>query len=316
MIPNQFHLIWIGRQFPFVYRLAVESLVQTQSHSKIVVHFQDPPQGNQDWDALQKKVEFRPIDMTQLLAGLPPSIAATASVLEKISSAYPAGKSNVLRYLILYREGGIYLDFDTITLNSFAALLENHAFVGEEKVFRCDDDRVAGKWTWSYPFYGALFGLSYGLSYTNCRWLGGIKLIETMNAGLMHAWSANKLNNAVLGAEPKNPFFAQALELIPSTNASMRFALGPMLMNRTYSETNPDSIRRLPPPYFYAIPPSQTFRFFFGSPMKLPEEAIVLHWCSSNHRSLAPSLTRKALESAASPHLYGQLARKILEKGI
>ncbi len=316
MIPLKFHFIWIGRNFPFVNRLAVESLLQVHPEAEIIVHFQNPPQGNADWEALRLKTEFRPIDLEGWLRELPESLRSVGNTLETISANYPAGKSNVLRYLILYREGGIYLDFDTLTLESFAPLLDNPAFIGEEEVFRADDDRVAGRYAWNFPLLAALFGMSYGLSYVNCRWLGNLSVLNAVNRGLMRLWSARKLNNAVLGAEAGSAFFAKALELIPSTQAGMRFALGPMLMNRVYENEVTGSIRRLGKDVFYAIPPSQTFRFFYGPAQTLPRGAVAVHWCSSNHRRLAPTLTRATLEDPRSKSLYARLARAVIARGI
>ena len=314
MIPLRFHFIWIGREFPFVNRLAVESVLQTHPGAQVVVHSQNPPENNADWEALKQKVEFRPVDLNLWLRDLPPALQSLGGVLENVSASYPAGRSNILRYLILHHEGGIYLDFDTLTLESFAPLLNDPAFIGEEEVFRCDDDRVAGRYTWDFPVMAALFGMSYGLSYANSRWLGNLGLLNAADGGLKRMWAARKLNNAVLGSESGNPFFAKALELIPETPAGMRFALGPMLMNRVYGTGASGSIRRLDRNVFYSIPPSQTFRFFQGPASVIPPEAVAIHWCSSNHRELAPALTRNVLEKSSC--LYARLAQKIMARGI
>ncbi len=311
MIPLKFHFIWIGRAFPFVNRLAVESVLQTHPGAEVILHFQDPPQGNHDWEALKRKVSYRPIDLAELLRDLPSSLQALGPVMDKISGGYLAGKSNVLRYLILHREGGIYLDFDTLTLKSFLPLLNHLAFIGEEEVFRCDDDRVAGRYTWDFPLMGVLFGISYGISYVNCRWLWNSSLLNFVNRALMKIWSARKLNNAVIGAEPGSAFIARALQLIPETDASIRFALGPILMNRVY-ETSANGIHRADKDVFYTIPPSQTFRFFYGPAQKLSDKAVAIHWCSSNHKKLAATLTRENLENSKASSLYIRLAKKVL----
>jgi len=153
----------------------------------------------------------------------------------------------------------------------------------------------------------ALFGASYGISYANARWLRNNLPLNALNRSLMRLWSARKLNNALLGSEPGNAFFKKAIALIPETDAGMRFALGPMLMNRVYDTEAKNSVKRLDKDVFYTVPPSQTFRFFYGPAAKLPESAVAIHWCSSNHRKLAPTLTRKVLESSNS--LYARLAQ-------
>jgi hypothetical protein len=306
----------MGKRFPFVYRLAVESLRQAHPEARVIVHYENPPEGNSDWEALRGKAELRPVDLAAWLSGLPPALQAVGRVLERVSTAYPAGRSNVLRLLALYHEGGVYLDFDTLTLQPFTPLFSHPAFIGEEEVFRCDDDRVAGRYTWDFPLMATLFGASYGLTQANSRWLGNNGAVNAVDRTLMRVWSARKLNNAVLGAEPGHPFFAEALELAAKADPGLRFALGPMLMNQTWDALPKPSIRRLGKNFFYSIPPSKTVRFFHGPAPALPDEAVALHWCSSNHRALAPQLTRAMLAESKSESLYYQLARAVLARGI
>jgi hypothetical protein len=316
VIPNHFHLIWIGRHFPFVNRLAVESILQTNPGARITVHFEDPPD-NPDWRALQSKVEFRPLSLPALLAALPASMAAVVPVLEGISAGYLAGRSNILRYLILYAEGGVYIDFDTVTVRDYRPLLTHPAFIGEEAVFRYDDDRVAGKFPLALIPTGLAFGASYYLSYANCRWLGDSAAGNAANRALMRLWSDRKLNNAVLGSAPGNAFFGKAISLVPGTDPGIRYALGPILMNRTWATEAAAHMRRLSEDHFYCIPPSQTYRFFYGPARPLPTEAYSVHWCSSNHKQLAAQLTRENLgRPSPRPALFQRLAYEVLEKGI
>lgn len=318
LIPHHFHLIWIGKHFPFVNRLAVETLRQSNPGARITIHYQDPP-ATPDWQALQGRVEFRPIDLAALLASLPPSMSAVAPVLEKISSGYLAGRSNILRYLILYKEGGIYLDFDTLTVRNYAPLLAHAGFLGEEAVFRCDDDRVAGRIKPEIVPYGILFGMSYYLSYWNCRFLGDSAPVNALNRGLMNLWSARKLNNAVLACEPGNAFFERAIALVPETDAKIKYALGPILMNRVWDEGGSAraDVRRFDSSHFYFIPPSQTYRFFYGPAAELPATTYTLHWCSSNHKDLAAGLTMENLKRPATrPTLFQKIAREAIERGL
>ncbi len=294
----------------------MESLLQTNPGAKITIHFQDPPD-NADWLELQKKVTFHPIDMQSLLSGLPPSMASVVPVLQGISSGYLAGRSNILRYLILFKEGGIYLDFDTITIRDFKPLLSHPAFIGEEAVFRYDDDRVSGKFKLAIIPTGVLFGLSYALSLWNCRMFGDSYVLNALNRLLMRGWSDKKLNNAVLGCEAGSPFFARVIALVPDTNPTVKYALGPILMNRTWDLAPGQDMHRLDSSYFYNIPPSQTFRFFYGPAATLPHSTFVIHWCSSNHKDLAATLTRDNLgKLSSSPTLFHMLAHKVISQGI
>lgn len=297
-------------------RLAVESLLQTNPDAEITIHYQDPPD-NEHWRALESKVELRAIDLPGLLSGLPPSMTSVVPVLEGISSGYLAGRSNILRYLILYREGGIYLDFDTLTVKDYLPLLAYPGFIGEEAVFRYDDDRVSGKFPLGLIPAGACFGMSYYLSLLNCRYLGDSSALNGINKTLMSMWSERKLNNAVLACEVGSPFFAKAIALVSETNPGIKYALGPILMNRTWSTEAAQHMQRLGTEYFYAIPPSQTFRFFYGPAVPLPSSAYSIHWCSSNHKALASTLTLENLgKASSSPTLFHKLAYEVIRKGL
>lgn len=318
MIPHHFHLIWIGRRFPFVNRLAIESLRQSNPGARITIHYEDPPD-NADWRALARSTELRPLDLPALLGSLPASMSAVVPVLEGISSGYPAGRSNILRYLILYKEGGVYLDFDTLTVRDYRPLLHAPAFIGEEVVFRCDDDRVSGRLRPEIIPFGALFGMSYYLSYWNCRYFGDSAAGNALDRLLRKGWSARKLNNAVLGCEPGNAFFGRALALVPHTDPKIRFALGPILMNRTWDEGGEAraAIHRLEVEAFYLIPPSQTYRFFHGPARTVPESTYTFHWCSSNHKDLAAGLTLENLSRpSANPTLFHKVALDVIRGGI
>ena len=244
-------------------------------------------------------------------------MASVGPVLEGISSGYPAGRSNILRYLVLYREGGIYIDFDTITVRDYRPLLTYPAFIGEEAVFRYDDDRVSGNFKPAIIPTGICFGLSYYLSLWNCKFLGDSALLNGVNRALMEVWSDRKLNNAVLGCEPGSAFFARAIALVPDTDPKIKYALGPMLMNRTCATEASRHMRRLSSAYFYFIPPSQTYRFFHGPAHALPPEAFSLHWCSSNHKKLAAGLTLENLsKTSTQPTLFHKLALDVIRKGL
>lgn len=315
MIPPRFHFIWMGKNFPFAYRLSVETCRRHHPEARIQIHFADPPD-NEHWRALEKCAEMVELDEEDLLSALPASLSGIADIYRGIAAGYPAGRSNILRYLLLLKHGGVYLDCDTLTLRPFDSLLaDTLGFIGEETVFRSDDDRVAGKAGLELLPYGALFGMSYGLSLTNVKWLGNLAPINALDKILRRGWSARKLNNAILGAMPGHPFFAAALDRIPQIDPAVRFALGPILMNETWEETQGVSMRRLPEEVFYFIPPSQTFRFFHGPAPHLPENALAVHWCNSNHKEFVKTLTPEKVLAANTPlPLFYRLAREALDQ--
>jgi hypothetical protein len=313
-IPLRFHFIWMGKNFPFAYRLSVESCRRHHPDAEIKVHFADPPD-NAHWRAVEQYAEMVPLNEDSLLAALPSTLSSVADVYRGIAGGYPAGRSNVLRYLILLRDGGIYLDCDTLTLRPFTPLLNNQGFIGEETVFRADDDRVSGRAGLELLPYGALFGMSYGMAYANARWLGDQKWVNQCDRFLRRGWSLRKLNNAVLGAQAGHPFFTAAVQRIPQIDPGVRFALGPILMNETWDATHGKGMQRLGENAFYFIPPSQTFRFFLGPAATLPSDAYAVHWCNSNHKELVRTLTPEMILSAKGElPLFYQLASALLNR--
>jgi hypothetical protein len=315
MIPKHFHLIWMGKKFPFVNRLAIESIRQYHPNIPITLHYLDPPD-NEHWHGLKDLVEFKEIDIDDLLAEAP-NPSGVRGAYDKMAANYPAGKSNVLRYLILHRFGGVYLDFDVIVLQNMEHLFDGSGFIGEETVFKCDDDRVKGTLKYSEFIPAAMgFGISWGLARINGTYFKNSSLLNQVDLIFRKLWAIDKLNNAVLGCCAQSAFFKRVLELIPETDPSIRFNLGPILMNRVWDE-NPQNwdLKRLSKNYFYAIPPSQTARFFLPYQNELPQESVLVHWCSSNEKSKAALLEESYLKQdlKVDSVLFHQLAQKILK---
>ena len=290
MIPWRFHLVWSGRRFPYVNRLAVESILLANPGAEVVVHYSDPP-SNEHWQALEtlERVSFRELSMDELLEDAPDPDGIRRT-FDAVAENYPAGRSNIWRYLVLNR-------FDVLALRSMEPLLREEGFVGEELVFRADDERVQGA-----PFRASMvpeyatFLASWALTRLNSKLLGNGAALNALSESLSDVWGVRKLNNAVLGAEAGHPFFRRALELIPKTDPAVRYSLGPILMNRVWAETNGERMRRLGPEAFYAVPPSQTHRFFSRAENPLPDEAFLIHWCSSNEKETAAKLTPETLD--------------------
>ncbi len=315
MIPNHFHLIWMGQKFPFVNRLAVESILQTNPEAKVTLHYLDPP-SNEHWKALQGRIEFKEIDFEELTEGVEEADGLKKS-LDALAENYPAGRSNLYRYLILHRFGGIYADFDTLTLQSLEPLLKEKAFIGEEYVFRSNEARVQGRFSieflWTFPS----FGLSWALTRINSKFLGNNTPLNMLDDVLSLFWKKAKLNNAVLACEPGHDFFKKAIELIPSRDPSIKFNLGPMLMNDIWNHHDVrDGMRRLKPSAFYYIPPSKTSRFFAERQYKPLPSSYMIHWCSSNEKEKAALLLQEYLSQPTGEGsiLFHQLAYPFIQE--
>jgi hypothetical protein len=273
----------------------------------------DPPE-NEHWNALQGRVTFLEINEAELTQAAPDP-EGVQKVVQSLANNYPAGRSNVWRYLILRKFGGIYLDFDTLTLRDFKPLLDQKAFIGEEIVFKSEADRVAGKYRAELLYTLPAFLLSWVLTRINCFVLGNSEILNSVSNAFMKLWGTAKLNNAVLGAEPSSHFFGRALEAIPNTDPSIRYNLGPILMNSLWAQ-NSKGIVRYPTRHFYCIPPSQTIRFFSAWQDPVPNEAFVVHYCSSNEKIRAAKLTQEYLSKPPKGNsiLLHQLSYPIIRK--
>ena len=131
----------------------------------------------------------------------------------------------------------------------------------------------------------------------------------------MKFWSVKKLNNAFLACKPGSSFFKKALELVPLANPEIKFNLGPMLMNRVWESETHHELVRLNQNCFYLLPPSQTYRFFYGPAPAVPADTYAFHWCHSNHRKLVSGLTRNHFSSTIkNPTLFQKLVKPVIDK--
>ena len=314
MIPYHFHFIWMGKNFPFANRLAIESVLQSNPEAEITIHFQDPPD-NKHWNSLKSKVNFKEIILEELITG--EDKESLLETLNGVASGYPAGKSNLFRYLILLSYGGIYLDFDTLTLQSFKPLLNHKAFIGEEYVFKSNEARVRGEFLPEFFYTFPAFGISWFLTRLNCFYLKNSSVLNAIENIFNPLWRKPKLNNAVLACEPNHAFFKRVVEWLPQRDPTIRFNLGPMLMNDVYNEgLHLDGIHRFGVDEFYYIPPSKTVRFFSPYQALPSKSAIAIHYCSSNEKKRAAALEEDYLKQTPNKNalLFHQLAFPYIEK--
>jgi Glycosyltransferase sugar-binding region containing DXD motif len=287
-IPRRLHFLWDGQGFQPPYAAAVTSARRHHPDWEIILHSGDAPRNNAWWDSLAS------ISRTEILT---PEIAAqdlpiaAADFLELYRRVnYPAGRSNLLRLSVLWKSGGVYLDLDTACVAPLDDLLDQGAFVGEEVVWKHDNERVERGFL---PRMVATFS-AFVISWLAAR-AGLWRSSSLPEALLRKVWGSRELNNAVIGARAGHPWVRLLLEMALEADPTVRFALGPALFNRAWArgvEQGVEMPERHAPEVFYQFPPSQTVRFFGACCREeLPLGARVLHWCSSNHRKDLPLLT-------------------------
>ena len=110
-IPNRFHFcfgLMPGAQFLFAHYLAVKSAYVVNKPESITIYHAYPPAGEW-WDAVQQFATVKQVNPIEEIFG------------RKLR--HFAHRAGVLRLQTLDREGGIYMDADTLCLRPFTPLL-------------------------------------------------------------------------------------------------------------------------------------------------------------------------------------------------
>jgi len=191
----------------------------------------------------------------------------------------PVARADVLRAAILYVEGGIYLDLDTVTVASLRPLLDVAQFVGSEFIV----------WPKAVRFSYAPALLARHLALDVVRkafkrlphgWKGFRRVEKFYSAGV---------NNAVMGCVAGSAFMAEyllaMLELPPARQAE-RYALGPHLLQDVLERHAKPDVVVHKPHVFYPLPPEISEHWF--RPVRKPRPSQVLsadtsvvHWYAS-----------------------------------
>lgn len=295
MIANKIHFVWSGKGFPYPFSLAVKSAAARHPDWAIVLHVGAEPEGNPHWDAILPLVEIRRQDPEEVLLQVPRIGQELVDLHRAVPASYPAGRSNLVRLAVLASEGGWYLDFDTLCVARLDSVATTGAVIGEEWVWRFDQERVSSGFAPKMVPSVLAFAVS---------WLGAksnlLRPDGRIESRLRRIWARKELNNAVIGSESGHPWIQRLLELACQQDPKVRFALGPALVNLGWNRPGEAPLPlRLPPEDFYQFPPSQTARYFKSPKRDLPSGSVVLHWCSSNHRDLVKRLDASLVRSLA-----------------
>jgi hypothetical protein len=305
VIPATAHFIWFGAAFPWVYRLALRSAALRGGFDRIVLHHEAALREAGDLAELTAipGVELRVLDESALLERCPdgPALVDVYRALEQ-----PAARANVVRAAVLFVEGGVYLDTDTITIRSFDELRRDPAFCGEERVVY-----PAGVRGSRDPLVRAT-----AFARSSARALlrelpGGWRVFRRIEALYPTA-----VNNAVIGATPQHPFVGrllQAMRELPVESRTTRFALGTHLLQRIVAEWRgrPD-LTVHPPSVFYPLGPEISSHWFrFGHARLedvLQSDTRLVHWYASvRTRELLPKLDARWVERNADRQLFSAL---------
>lgn len=301
-------MVWMGAGFSYSCRLAVESIVHADPGARVEIHLlgDRPMSGHFDLIETLPDVEIVPIDVDALFIDHP----GLRPVYDRIPDGAHSARSNLLRYLLLWHRGGIYVDFDIILIKPLAELADGADFVGIERVWSHDQPRVEGAWHLSMLPGTIGWALTWFARRCDSRVLhGALRLGERLRV-LDPLWSTFQPNNAVIGAQRGSPFIARVLTRAHDADPRVRYALGPSLVAEV-ARQHPHTIRTLREPVLYPVPPADSFRFFEDRSLELRDETALIHYVSSNHGQLLRTLEPDDPRFRDRPEVFWRLAREV-----
>lgn len=228
--------------------------------------------------------------------------------------ASPVARSNLARAALVYRDGGVYLDMDTLTIRSFDGLRSGApGFLGEEdivfpgKVVASWDPRVQAKAYFKTAVRDVFRRLPRGYRYF------------PHIAGHYH----RAVNQAIIAGVPGHAFWAEyltAMTFLPRSRWNRPHALGTHLVQSVYERYAGDDLHAFPPPVFYPLPPeisAHWFRLYREGvdPMEVLDPSTrSVHWYASvRAKKVIASTGETELRRLASQQLFAALATRVLD---
>lgn len=220
----------------------------------------------------------------------------------------PAAKSNMVRAAMLSREGGVYMDLDTVTIADLTPLREaSAAFCGEEiialptDVHRTRDPRIL-----------ATAGARIAFRELCRRIPRGFRLFQKLDQGY-----PRQVNNAVLASEPEHPFILELLRqmaAVPRERQRVRFALGTHLLADLVENWDGEGLEVYPSTYFYPLGPEVSHHWFrqnvpFSLAELLAPETVIVHWYASvRTKEIVPRISPDTVKRYAASEPFSALA--------
>jgi hypothetical protein len=281
-IPARVHFCWIGTRLPWAYVFAILSAAERSGLPEVILHHTDTLEDSAELRAITGAVgvtlrRIDPIDCLRQAGnelGIGDQLAAIYGRLDS-----PTMRTDILRAAILFQQGGIYLDLDTVTVSSLLPLLDAAQFVGCEYI------------VWPH---------SVRISRSPVRWARSLaldllrKAMRRMTDGWENFRRVERfyyrgINNAVMGAEPSSPLFARYLRAMPTVTPErlqQPYALGPDLLQEVVDSDRQDDLIVHDPRVFYPLPPEISEHWFrAGGNIRLEAvlsaETRVVHWYAS-----------------------------------
>lgn len=309
IVPARLHFCWIGSEMPWVYAFAVLSAAARSGMDEILLHHTDELAEGPALAAMRAapRVALRRVDAVALLKGAETALGVDGLVAVYGRTTKPAQQADMLRVAILYLQGGIYLDLDTVVVADLRGLLGGRQFIGCEYIVWPGWVRKSrNPFVWARAL--GLDVLRKGLRVLPGGWRG-FRLVEN--------WYFRGINNAVLGGVAGAPLFAAALRAmaaLPDQNISA-YALGPDLFQRLVADVAAVVVHK--PGIFYPLPPEISEHWFrfgrAGITAVLRPETLVVHWYASvRSRAHVARIDPDFIRAHRQNQLYAALIQEVL----
>jgi hypothetical protein len=312
-IPARVHFCWIGPKLSWAYAFALLSAAAQAGMDEVVLHHTDELEEGAVLTALRaaKGLRLVRIDGRDLLV----EVGARLGLSDALAAIYadlvsPSQRSDVLRAAILYLQGGIYLDLDTITVASLRPLLEGPQFIGTEYIVWPHWVRSSRSWAvWAKHL--ALDVLRSFLRLCPAGWRG-FRHVE--------AWYFKGVNGAVLGGPAGAPLFAASLTAmvtLPPGRRSQPYALGPDLLQSLAGQFSSAELVIHEPAVFYPLAPEISTHWFRAGPanldLALRPQTLVVHWYASvRSKSFVALIDPDYVRAHRHTQLYSALVCRVL----
>jgi hypothetical protein len=311
-IPARVHFCWIGPALPWAYVFAVLSAAARGEMDEVILHHTDELADGPELAALRqaKGVRLERLDAPACLGLAEAQLGLTGQLTALYGGlASPVQRADVLRAAILFLQGGIYLDLDTVTVASLRPLLEVRQFVGTEYI------------VWPHWVRASRSPLVWAKHLTLDVLRKALRVVPQgwRAFRLVEGWYFPGVNNAVMGAETGAPLFAaylRAMVQLPPSQRTQPYALGPDLLQELVGGF--PALKLHEPAVFYPLAPEISEHWFRPTHRAQPAQALrpqtkLVHWYASVRSKpyvaeIDPDFVRKHYET----QLYSALVRAAL----
>ena len=308
-IPPCVHFCWIGPRLPWAYVFAILSAAERSQMRDVILHHTDPLEDGPQLRALKSAARVQLVRI-EPLAYLTP-IAERLGLEDRLAELYqsissPLMRSDILRVAILYRQGGIYLDLDTITTASLLPLLDLQVFVASEFI------------VWPHFVLNSRSPVLWARVIT-------LDLLRKLLRAIPQGWRFFRriekfyfrgVNSAIMGAEANAPLLAAYLcamvQLSPERKLQP-YALGPDLLQEIVDRAPGDGLTIQEPQVFAPLGPEISEHWFRHSANPCLNEVLypetrLVHWYASVHgRSGVAQISPDYVNAHRANQLYAAL---------